>query len=91
MAKYKYIFKKDLKKITYVKLWIPRKWWRETLKALKLRPIERCLLISLTLWGDYRPSTRVLARELGVKWETAKKGRENLKKLGFYSYPKSDN
>jgi len=60
---------------------IPEKWWRGAL--LGLRPVERCLLISLRVWGAQKPSTRKLAKELGIKWETAKKGLTSLKKRGY--------
>lgn len=60
---------------------IPEKWWRGALSGL--RPVERCLLISLRVWGAYRPTTRQLAKELGIKWETAKKHLDILRKKRY--------
>ncbi|GAI14369.1 unnamed protein product, partial [marine sediment metagenome] len=41
---------------------VPQKWWRGGLKGLS--GIERCILISLRVWGHLRPTTSQLAREL---------------------------
>jgi len=56
---------------------VPEKWWREAMKGLK--PIERCLLISLRIWGALRPSKSQLARELGVTRKTVVKYLKKLK------------
>jgi len=60
---------------------IPQKWWRETLSGL--RPTQRCLLISLRIWGAKRAKIDQLAKELGIKWETAKKHLDILRKKGL--------
>lgn len=60
---------------------IPEKWWRGVLKGL--RPTERCLLISLKVWGAVRPSTNKMAQELGITWRTADKGLKSLRKKGL--------
>jgi len=60
---------------------IPQKWWRKELSGLK--PIERCLLISLMVWGEIKPSTRKLAKELNIKWETAQKWLKRLRQKNF--------
>jgi len=67
---------------------IPEKWWRGALSGL--RPIERCLLVSLRVWGHVVPSTNKLAKELGIKWETADKGLKSLRKKGYIPSPKSE-
>jgi len=59
---------------------IPQKWWRNEL--LGIRPIERCLLISLRLWGAKKPSKSQLARELGITRWAVRKGLERLRKMG---------
>lgn len=65
---------------------IPQKWWRGELKSL--RPIERCLLVSLRILGQRSASTNHLAKELGITWRTTKKGIESLRKKGFLPYAK---
>jgi hypothetical protein len=60
---------------------LPEKWWRGALSGLK--PVERCLLISLKVWGSVAPSTNKLAQELGITWRTADKGLKSLKQKGF--------
>jgi hypothetical protein len=81
----KYIFDETKNVVRKVKegYWIrtPAKWWRNDLHGL--RPIERCLLISLRVWGHLRPSTNKLAKELGITWRTADKGLKILRKKGF--------
>jgi hypothetical protein len=67
---------------------LPEKWWRGALRGL--RPVERCLLISLKVWGHRSPSTNKLAKELGIKWETADKGLKSLRKKGYITSPKSE-
>lgn len=67
---------------------IPEKWWRGAL--LGLRPVERCLLISKRIAGQIDPSVNKLAKELGIKWETADKGLKSLRKKGFLPSPKSE-
>lgn len=81
----KYIFNREKNVVRQVKedYWvrIPQKWWREDLRGLK--PIERCLLISLRVWGAIRPSKSKLARELGATRKTIAKYLKILKKKGF--------
>lgn len=60
---------------------IPQKWWRGELKGLKC--IERCLLISLRVWNQIRPSKSQLARELGVSRNSVVKYLKKLKEKGF--------
>lgn len=60
---------------------LPEKWWRGALRGL--RPVERCLLISLRVWGAIRPSKSQLARELGITRKTCARYLKILKKKGF--------
>ncbi len=81
--KYKPIFTEKgvriVKEDYYIK--IPQKWWRIALKGLK--PIERCLLISLRVWGAIRPSKSKLARELGVSRNSVVKYLKKLREKGY--------
>ena len=60
---------------------IPQSWWRKTLHGL--RPIEKCLLISLSLYRTEKPTPYGLKKELKIKWETADKWLKILKEKGF--------
>ena len=60
---------------------VPQKWWRGALKGLK--PIERCLLISLKVWGSRKPTKSQLAKELSTTRYTIRKYLKILKKKGF--------
>ena len=60
---------------------IPQKWWRKTLQGLK--PIERCILISLRIAGAKNPSIAWLARELTTTRDTVRKYLKILRKKGF--------
>ena len=60
---------------------VPEKWWRGALEGLK--PIERCLLISLKVWGVIKPSKSKLARELGVSRYSVIKYLKKLKEKGY--------
>lgn len=75
----KLVAEEDDKKDYYVR--IPQKWWRKRLAGLK--PVERCLLVSLFVWGQIRPSKSQLARELGVSRLTIIRTFKKLKKKGF--------
>jgi len=78
----KYVFDKERNVVREaVPFYVPHKWWRRTLNGL--RPIERCLLISLHIWGARRPSIRQLARELSVHRNTIKRGLKKLEKWGL--------
>lgn len=59
---------------------IPEKWWRNELHGL--RPIERCLLISLRVAGARRPTKSFLARELTTTRYTIIKYLKILKEKG---------
>lgn len=60
---------------------IPEKWWRGAL--LGLNPIDRCILISLRVWGAVRPSKSQLARELHISRHTVIRHLQKLKKKGL--------
>jgi len=60
---------------------IPEKWWRGALKGL--RPVERCLLISLRVWGARKPTKSQLARELSITRKTIAKNLKILKRKGL--------
>ena len=60
---------------------IPEKWWRRALAGLK--PIERCILISLRVWGPTRPTKSQLARELHTTRYTIIKYLKILKGKGL--------
>ena len=81
----KYIFDREKNVVRQIKddYWvrIPQKWWREGLRGLK--PIERCLLVSLRVWGAIRPSKSRLAKELSTTRKTITKYLKILKKKGF--------
>ena len=57
---------------------VPEKWWRGALRGLK--PIERCILISLRIAGAQKPSHSHLARELNTTRHTIIKYLKILKK-----------
>jgi Transcriptional regulators len=78
----KFIFDKEKNVVREaVPFYVPHKWWRRTLSGLK--PVERCLLISLHIWGQRRPSQRQLAKELRVHRDTIKKALAKLEKKGL--------
>lgn len=60
---------------------IPQKWWRRGLQGLK--PIERCIMVSLRVWGKLKPSQTQLSRELNTTRKTIRKYLKILKKKGF--------
>lgn len=60
---------------------VPEKWWRGALSGLK--PIERCILVSLRVWGARKPSQSRLARELNTTRKTIRKYLKILKKKGL--------
>lgn len=60
---------------------VPEKWWRGALSGL--RPTERCIMVSLRVWGHRRPKKDQLARELGVDWKTINKAWKKLAKRGL--------
>jgi len=60
---------------------VPEKWWRYELKGLSC--IQRCILISLRVWGHLRASKSQLARELGVSRLTIRKHFKILKEKRF--------
>ena len=60
---------------------VPEKWWRGALHGLK--PIERCILISLRIAGARKPTKSHLARELNTTRYTIIKYLKILKKKGF--------
>lgn len=60
---------------------VPEKWWRGALRGLK--PIERCILISLRIAGARKPTHSHLARELNTTRYTIIKYLKILKKKGF--------
>lgn len=60
---------------------VPEKWWRGALQGLK--PIERCILISLLIAGAKKPNHSQLARELITTRWTIIKYLKILKKKGF--------
>jgi hypothetical protein len=60
---------------------IPEKWWRVALHGLK--PIERCILISLRVAGAWKPNKSHLARELDTTRHTIIKYLKILKKKGL--------
>ena len=77
-------FRKKSKEILIPKIWIPHKWWREVLKGLT--PMERCILISLGIWKDIKPSKSQLARELKTTTQTIRRNLKTLKEKGFDVY-----
>jgi hypothetical protein len=60
---------------------VPEKWWRGALVGCK--PIERCILISLRVWGARKPTHSQLARELHTSRHTIIKYLKILKKKGL--------
>jgi hypothetical protein len=74
-----YVLIKEQKSDYWVR--VPQKWWRSALSGLK--PIERCILISLLVWGEVRPSKSQLAKELNTTRWTIIKYLKILKKKGL--------
>ena len=60
---------------------IPEKWWRGALSGLK--STQRCILISLRVWGARRPTISQLAKELRTTRKTIAKNLKILKGKGF--------
>jgi Transcriptional regulator, contains sigma factor-related N-terminal domain len=60
---------------------IPEKWWRGALSGL--RPVERCIMVSLRVWGARKPTKSQLARELGVSRLTIIRTFKKLRKKGI--------
>jgi DNA-binding MarR family transcriptional regulator len=77
-------FKNKSAKISIPKIFIPHGWWRSRL--LGLTPMERCILISLGIWKNMKPSKSQLARELKTTTPTIRRNLKNLKKKGFDVY-----
>jgi len=60
---------------------IPEKWWRGALQGL--RPTQRCIMVSLRVWGARRPTISQLARELRTTRKTIAKNLKILKRKGL--------
>jgi len=60
---------------------VPEKWWRGALEGL--RPTQRCIMISLRVWGARRPTISQLARELRTTRKTIAKNLKILKRKGL--------
>ena len=67
---------------------IPEKWWRGALRGL--RPMERCLMVSLRVWGARKPTKSQLARELGVSRLTIIRTFRKLRKKGVLQVYQND-
>jgi len=60
---------------------VPQHWWRNALAGLN--PVERCIMVSLRIWGARKPTKSQLARELNTTRWTIIKYLKILKKKGF--------
>jgi len=76
---YVLVEEKEPKKDYWVR--IPQKWWRRDLQGL--RPVERCIMVSLRIWGKRKPTKSQLARELATTRKTIAKYLKILKKKGL--------